>query len=105
MAKTAVLGGLGQEALLFFVTKISRNGAPWDLGWFVHILFEVGLRGMNIRNLEPDVLRSVRQRLLESEEASWRGGGAPKLALNWKPCQVHIVRRVQVGMGRTVAQG
>lgn len=71
MAKTAVLGGLGQEALLFFVTKISRNGAPWDLGWFVHILFEVGLRGMNIRNLEPDVPRCG-QRLLESEEASWR---------------------------------
>ena len=55
MAKTAVLGGLGQEALLVFVTKVSRNGTPWDFGWFVHILFEVGLREMNIRNLEPDL--------------------------------------------------
>ena len=72
MAKTAVLGGLGQEALLVFVTKVSRNGTPWDFGWFVHILFEVGLREMNIRNLEPDLPRCGQQ-LLEREEASWRG--------------------------------
>ena len=71
MAKTAVLGGLGQEALLVFVTKISRKGVPWDLGWFVHILVDVGLRGTNIRNLEPDLLRCGQQ-LMEREEASWR---------------------------------
>ena len=71
MAKTAVLCGLGQEALLVFVTKISRNGAPWGLRWFVHILFEVGLREMNIRNLEPDLPRCGQQ-LLEREEACGR---------------------------------
>ena len=47
MVKTTVLSRLGQEALLVFVTKICRYGVSWDPGWFVHILFEVGLRGMD----------------------------------------------------------
>lgn len=43
MAVITVLGGIGQEALLVFIT---RNGASWDPGWLVHILFEVGLGDM-----------------------------------------------------------
>lgn len=40
---SSVMGGLCQEALLVVATRIPRNGASWDLEWFFHILFEVGL--------------------------------------------------------------
>lgn len=101
------MSGLGQEVLLVFVTRTTRNGASWDPEWFIHILFEVGLagaeRGMGrdgcVRSLELDLLRGIEQ-LLERKEAFWRRRCPQDGPETWKPCQVHVV-----GMGASWAGG
>lgn len=71
---SSVMGGLGQEALLVLATRIPRNGASWDLEWFVHILFEVGpgvggsVEGRWVTSPELDLLRGGEQ-LSEREKA------------------------------------